>query len=192
MIVIHFQAALLSLSVYFDPIIQLFLIRARDPLSYNERLGEGLQESGRRRGGAIHNQLRNYLIEPSSVGEIASTISSGFASMTPIGFEDLHPRAASAVIGPGKMERYIVFELCILSTILLLCYVSLFSLYNIKAVVIFFIINVLPICSYPFSTVNACFYQRLLNNDCCLLFLQLMLFSACFLTFEQSIVSCHC
>ena len=108
MVDVHFQAVLLSLSVYFDPIIQLFLIRARDPLSYNERLGEDLQESGRRRGGAIHNQLRNYLIEPSSVGEIASTTSSGFASMTPINVEDpIHEqfRQSSAL---GEMERYIV------------------------------------------------------------------------------------
>ena len=135
MVDVHFQAALLSLSVYFDPIIQLFLIRARDPLSYNERLGEGLQESGRRRGGAIHNQLRNYLIEPSSVGEIASTISSGFASMTPINVEDqIHEqfRQSSAL---GEMERYIVSDYVYCHSFLLCCVFLYFS-YNIKAVVL--------------------------------------------------------
>ena len=138
MVDVHFQAALLSLSVYFDPIIQLFLIRARDPLSYNERLGEGLQESGRRRGGAIHNQLRNYLIEPSSVGEIASTISSGFASMTPINVEDqIHEqfRQSSAL---GEMERYIVSD-----------YVYCHSFYSVACSFII-LLQHQSCCFYPF------------------------------------------
>ena len=43
--------------------------------------------------------------------------------MTPIGFEDLHPRAASAVISPRRNGKVHCLELCILFTLLLLCYV---------------------------------------------------------------------
>ena len=121
---------------FFDPIIQLFLTWARDPLSSTNDLARisknpvGVEEawftisigtillSRAALGSRLHDQFRIRLHDTDRL-------------------RGPHPRAASAVIAPGKMERYIVFELCILFTVLLLCYVLLYIHYTTSKLLLF-------------------------------------------------------